>query len=273
MVRQKREDFDEAAKVKIAELSAYGSSDVVIAISDQDKALLTRDDRKLNVDVIPLIFPVPALQPRRERSSCNLLFVGNFEHAANVDAVSFFCDSAFPALRRRLPSVKLTIIGNSPNAAIKNRASSDIQVLGFVPELSPYYESSDISVAPLTWGGGLKGKIAEAMSFGLPVVATTVGIDGFRLTPGENVVVADTVDEIVEGIIKLHQDRQFYERIRTKAWQFVEQNYGDRAVREQLEGVIARLENCKAKEMPAWKKLKRKVPIFLDTHLLWRFRR
>ena len=273
IVSQTRKDLDEAARIKKRELFAYGRSDVVIAISDQDKALLAREDANLNIEVLPLIFPVAALQPARDGSQCNLLFVGNFEHAANADAILFFCDSVFRELKQRIPCVKLTIIGNAPSPAVKNLAGSDIDVLGFVPELQRHYADSDISIAPLTWGGGLKGKIAEAMAFGLPVVATSVGIDGFGLSPNENVVCADTPEEFVEGIVNLHRNRQFYEDVRTKAWEFVEQNYGEKAVRTRLEAILSRLEICTPQRMPRWQRLTRKTASFLDAHLLWRFRR
>jgi hypothetical protein len=84
-------DLRKARRMRRVELRAYRDCDVVIAISDQEKAILLRDDASLNVEVIPLILDLPALAPARKNASCNLIFVGNFVHAPNVDAVLFFC--------------------------------------------------------------------------------------------------------------------------------------------------------------------------------------
>jgi len=126
-----------------------------------------------------------------------------------------FGGEIFPAIKAQIPYATLKIVGNSPNEAVLKLASEDVKVLGFVPDIRTCYECSDISVAPLTWGGGLKVKIAEAMSYGLPVVATSVGIDGLGLRPGEDVVLGNTPTEFVEGVTKLHQDPICYEKIRT----------------------------------------------------------
>ena len=269
----KSEDFQIAAKEKKAELSAYQRSDLVIAISDQEKQSLAREDDSLAVDVIPLIMPLPQLGPPRDGSSCNLLFVGNFDHAPNVDAITFFCTRIFPDVKKAIPCATLTIVGASPRKSVLDLASDDVRVLGFVQDLKPYYEGSDIAIAPLTWGAGLKGKVAEAMCYGLPVVATTVGIDGFGLSPGENVILGDTPMDFTDGLVTLYKDRALYERVRTNARKFVETNYTGKRIEERVNAVFDRVERLPPKGLSLPKRLKLSFPDLLDRHLLWRFRR
>ncbi len=272
-VSQHDSDRAEATAVKLSEMSAYRRSDVVIAISDQDRDVLAEEDCEIRVKVIPLVFEVPQLRSPRDGSTCNLIFVGNFQHAANVDAIVFFCERVFPALKEKISNAKLTVIGNAPTQAVLNLSTNDVQVLGFVPDVTPHYRDSDISIAPLTWGGGLKGKIAEAMAHGLPVVATTVGVSGFGLSSGNNVVVADAPSDFVDGIAKLHLDREFYELIRKNGWAFVEAHFGEKAIRARVKALFDQIYLCRPKKMPALQWLRRRTASLLDTHVLWRFRR
>ena len=154
-----------------------------------------------------------------------------------------------------------------------NLSTNDVQVLGFVPDVTPHYRDSDISIAPLTWGGGLKGKIAEAMAHGLPVIATTVGVSGFGLSSGNNAVVADAPSDFVDGIAKLHMDREFYELIRKNGWAFVEAHFGEKAIRARVKALFDQIYLCRPKKMPALQWLRRRTASLLDTHVLWRFRR
>jgi O-antigen biosynthesis protein len=76
-----------------------------------------------------------------------------------------------------------------------------VEVTGYVPETAPYLRAAWVSIAPLRFGAGMKGKVGEAMSFGLPVVTTSVGAEGFGLTPGEHALVADDPDEFAQAVI------------------------------------------------------------------------
>jgi O-antigen biosynthesis protein len=264
-------DFAKAGRIKRIELSAYRDCDVVIAISDQDKAVLALDDAGLNVEVIPLILEARDPVLARDGASCDLLFVGNLEYTANIDAIRFFCASVFPSIKREIPYAKLRIVGNAPSEAVKKLASQDIEVTGYVADLEPFYERSDISIAPLTWGGGLKSKIAEAMSRGLPVVATTTGIAGFGLRPGDNVVLADTPEEFSSGVIMLHRDREFYERIRMNGWRFVEANFTGKAINGRIDSVFNAIERSTVRSLSLRKRLKQGLADALERHILWRF--
>jgi len=274
----KRSDLKRARREKVAELAAYRRCDVVIAISDQDRATLLREDSNLTVDVIPLIIQVPELRPPRtwssaNGSSCSLLFVGNFEHTANVDAILLFCATIFPGIKAEIPYARLKVVGNGPPEAVRNLANKDVQVLGFVPDIGPYYANSDISVAPLTWGGGLKGKVAEAMGYGLPVVATTIATDGFGLHPGEDVVLGDTPAEFISGVVKLHKDRSYYERISANGRKFVDANYSWNAIKTRVDTVFQNVERAPIGKPPLRKLLGRQAADLMDRHILWRLRR
>lgn len=110
-----------------------------------------------------------------------VLFVGNFAHEPNVDAVIWFAREVWPLVRGRRPDSRLYLVGAAPTAAIEALAGEDIVVTGQVSEveLAEHYARARLVVAPLRFGAGIKGKVLEAMYHGVPIVTTTTGAQGF----------------------------------------------------------------------------------------------
>lgn len=273
---QRKEDFLDAQKTKTIELSVYRKADVVIAISDADKKIILQEDKHLDVDVVPLIHPVLEFDESRTAISRTLLFIGNFEHTANVDAIMYFCRDVLPIIRRTVPDARLTIVGNAPPRAVQSLAGNGVDVVGYVADIKPCYAASSISIAPLTWGGGLKGKISEALALGLPVVSTSVGIEGFGLVPEQDVLVGDTAEKFAEAVVRLFGDSALYETIRKGGWQFVKRLHSEESATRHLEELFRRLEHRPAKRPSApvlAKTLAKKGNLLLDRHVLWRFKK
>ncbi len=101
-----------------------------------------------------------------------------------------------PLLRQRLPGVHFYAVGSKPPAEIQALASEDVIITGFVEDLNPLLDKMRVSVAPLRYGAGIKGKIGSAMAVGLPVVATPLAAEGMSLTDGENILVAEGAEAI-----------------------------------------------------------------------------
>ena len=269
---QTMKDRNKAQQLKSRELATYRKADVVTTVSEEDRKILRREIPDLRVEIIPLIHEIPPLTERAHQMGSSLLFVGNFHHHPNVDAMIYFCDEILPLIRRRAPEVRLTIVGNSPPEAVKALAGNAVSVLGYVPDLKPLLQGSDISIAPLRYGGGIKGKISEAMAYGLPVITTSVGTEGFGLSPGENVLVGDTPAAFADAVVQLIRDRQLYDKLRKAAWVFVKERYSVSAVSKQIQHVIGTLENYPVKKLSPAKIVGKAVRYHLDKYLFWRFK-
>ena len=150
------------------------------------------------IAVIPLIREIPG----REKSFSDrkdILFVGGFEHRPNVDAMlSFVCD-IWPLIKKCLPEIVFYIIGSKPPKEILDLAGEDVIVTGYLPDISSYFHDCRLSVAPLRYGAGLKGKVVTSLSYGLPCVASSVAVEGSGLKPGEDILVADKPEEFAAG--------------------------------------------------------------------------
>jgi len=265
-------DYSKARQLKSRELTTYRKADVVTTVSEEDRKILQREVRDLRVEIIPLIQEVPPLTETARQTSSSLLFVGNFHHHPNVDAMVYFCKEILPLIRHEAPDVRLTIVGNSPPEAVKSLAGDAVSVFGYVPDLKPLLQGSDISIAPLRYGGGIKGKISEAMAHGLPVVTTSVGTEGFGLSPGENVLVGDTPTAFADAVVQLIRDRQLCDKLRKAAWAFVNERYSVSAVSKQIQHVFGTLESNPVKRLSRAKIITKAVRYHLARYVFWRFK-
>jgi glycosyltransferase involved in cell wall biosynthesis len=267
------EDFALAESLKARELAAYRKADFILAVSEPDRQALLSEDAGFHIGVVPNIHQIDAEPARASSGARDLIFVGGFDHQPNVDAMTYFCRDILPLIRRHFPDVGLKIVGSSPPEAVRRLAGERVQVTGYVPDTRPYLQQSLVSVAPLRFGAGLKGKIGEAMACGLPVLSTSIGIEGFDLSPGKNVLVADTPEEFCRAAVRLLRDKELRLTIGGNGRRFIEENYSEAAVAPRLCSVFETLKILPAKKLPARAVLKERARSALERHVLWRFNR
>ena len=212
-------DYESAERIKKSELNSYKMADMVITITEEEKNILHTDCNGLNIWTIPNIHETISLHQSAGKN--NLLFVGGFSHDPNVDAVTFFCEKIFPLIKNRNQRIKLTIAGNNPPESVRKFQCDSIIVTGYVPSLTPLFRDSYISVAPLRYGAGMKGKIGEAMSYGLPVVTTSIGAQGFNLIHGYNAMVSDSPLDFATSVLELIENDNLYQTIRKNAQEYI----------------------------------------------------
>lgn len=138
-----------------------------------------------------------------------ILFVAGFGHPPNVDAAVWFANDVLPHIRRVHPGVKVTLAGSNPSPEVQALEGDDIIVTGFVSDevLASLYRQSRVAIAPLRFGGGMKGKVLEAMRNGLPLVTTSTGLQG--LADAADFTFADDDAETFAGyVLRLLVDDQ-----------------------------------------------------------------
>jgi len=269
------DDAARAVATKATELAVYEKADIVITVTDADAAILHLENPDLATFTIPNIHPLQDPVPIAEKHDKTLIFIGSFARPGgetNADAIVYFCAEILPLIVAAEPEVKLKIIGSSPTAEIVALASDHVDVLGFVPETKPYLEASAISIAPLRFGGGMKGKIGEAMSYGLPVVTTSIGIEGFGLQPGIDALVGDDPKDFADAVIRLLHDREYLERVRMAGHRFIRDHYSDLAVKGRVDTLFANLESYPLKHIPPATAWLRRAKEGWDRHVGWRLK-
>jgi GT2 family glycosyltransferase len=239
-------EADEAAERRAVryerlERSLGSSCDAVICVTEHDRTymedLVGRPVQTYVLGNVHGMVEEPAPFAGRE----GLLFVGGYDHPPNVDAAAFLVAEVLPLVREQLGHVPLTLAGSSPPEAVRALAGNGILVPGWLPDLSPLYRTSRVMVAPLRYGAGMKGKVGESLSRGLPTVTTPDGVEGLDVEHGEQILVGRDAAELAGHIAALYGDRERWEAISRAGRQHVERNFGLEATRRRLEAILADL--------------------------------
>jgi glycosyltransferase involved in cell wall biosynthesis len=232
LLSQKSEDYRQIERFNAA------AADVVLAITEEEKALILNDVPSAAVEVIPNIH-ICVERAHDMGGRQNLLFIGHYAHTPNEDAVKYFVREIFPLIRRQLPGVTFNMVGSYMSEAVKSLASRDVVPVGYVPDLSSYLNNSRVFVAPLRYGAGMKGKIGQSMSFGLPVVTTSIGAEGLNLTNGEHALIADSPAEFASAVVRLYTDDLLWEKMSTSSLRHIKAHFSYEIVRPKLEQVFS----------------------------------
>ncbi len=174
-------DF-EYRRQKSWELNVLQRFDEIILHNSKDRGLLVNDgiaSSKLRV-IFPYVNPVFKTVRRDLKEKHTILFWGAMGRRENSDAVGWFLTDIFPHIQKEVPDAKLLVVGSNPPEWLRQMASENIIVTGFVEDPVPYFERARIAIAPLRLGAGIKVKVLECLSAGIPVVATDIGAEGIE---------------------------------------------------------------------------------------------
>ena len=216
--------LDEAKLFKRIEIEMTRKADQVWCVTDDDKYHLLKEVPDAKIEIIPNIH---ALENRGKSFAerRDLFFIGSFNHRPNFDAVKFFLNEIFPHVLREIPDVKFHIVGNNPPPELFALGSESVKVAGFVVDPKSFFENNRVFVAPLRYGAGMKGKIGQAFSYGLPVVTTSIGAEGMNLTHDKDVLIADEPDKFADEIVRLYQSETLWQNLSDNSYKYIESNF------------------------------------------------
>ena len=186
-----------ASKMGAVEARILRTADGHVVCSEREKTQLLTIAPKARIEVIANGVDVqrfPAEATRGEGRT-RLLFVGLMNYHANVEAALWFTQRLWPRIREQFPALRLTLVGADPVPQIRALAElPGVEVTGTVPRVEPYYDEALAAIVPLRTGGGTRLKILEAMAAGVPVISTELGAEGLDVTPGQDILLAPSVD-------------------------------------------------------------------------------
>jgi glycosyltransferase involved in cell wall biosynthesis len=233
----------EKSLVRRLELRSLREFDLSITCSHRDAVILNGDSNDACQVTIPWCVEIPSKWHRPEKKNqYDLVFVGSMHWEPNRDAVLWFTKEVFPLIREKMKNVRLLIGGSYMSNgmhALDNKR--DIIVTGFVPDTSKFLIDADIFVAPIRFGGGVKVKIIDAMSYGVPVITTTKGAEGLEARHGEHFLIADSPKEFVENIRLLIENVELRRSLGIKAREYVLEHHDINRGIELLEEYLLRV--------------------------------
>lgn len=209
-------------------------SDCTVVTSSAEQARLTLAG--IRAHLVPIIeewVPTRAAYSARQ----DLLFLGNYTHEPNVDAATWLVSEIMPRVWKRIPHMRLTLAGAEPTPAIERLSSDRVTVTGFVPDVRQLFDHARLSVSPLRFGAGMKGKIVQSLAHGLPVVTTSIGAEGIGLQNERNAFIADDADAFADAILRVYGDETTWSQMAALSHEAAQQ-FTPRAVRASLESAL-----------------------------------
>ena len=182
-------------------------SSLHLVCSQREIEAISATSPSARLAVLPNGVDACAFTPAPLEGSQNLLFVGSLDYPPNINGLLYFTSEVWPAIHSRHPQARLQIVGSNPTPAITRLGTlPGIELIGPVPLVEPFYASARLAIVPLFTGGGTRLKILEAFAAGVPVVSSTLGIEGIDALPGEDFLTADSTPAWIDAVSRLLSD-------------------------------------------------------------------
>ncbi len=233
----------QAGRTRLQELKLMRECDVSLVVSHVERELLAREAPQARVEVLSNVHEVHGRR-REFDARHDLVFIGGFQHPPNTDAVLWFVNDVFPLVRLQLPSIQFHVIGSKASAQILELAHDGVIVHGFVEDIAPFMDASRLALAPLRYGAGVKGKVNMAMSYGLPVVATSCAVEGMHVrtqidSDNPDVLVADSPADFAAAIVRVYNDAALWKQLSDNGLNNVREHFSFDAARAALVRILA----------------------------------
>jgi glycosyltransferase involved in cell wall biosynthesis len=232
------ETLTEAAELrKLQELGIARKAHSTLVVSPVEIALFEQEAPDVRV---ALLSNIHAAEGRSKgfNERRDILFIGSFEHPPNADAMHYFIDEVFPLLHRHKPELKVLIVGSNAPRNLLAKANRFIEFTGFVPDIAPLFANIRLSIAPLRYGAGVKGKINSSMAWGVPVVASPVAAEGMGLVHGKDVLIAADAAAFASEIVRAYDDEQLWYALSDAGLANIERCFSFALAEQQLCAIV-----------------------------------
>lgn len=219
----------QAAKMRRFEREALARFTRVVAVSERDAKMFEKNDGLKTARAIPTGVDLDFFSwqaPAHGRPT--VVFTGSMDWEANVDGIRFYIDEVWPRVLARVPNAQLRVVGKNPPASLVQRNLTGVSFTGFVDDVRDHARDAQAFVIPLRVGGGTRIKAFEAMAMGLPVVSTSIGIEGLDVDDGTHFLRADGAQALADATLKLIADGDLRLKLSRAARALVEERFGHR---------------------------------------------
>lgn len=215
---------EEYQRLKKYETNIFSFFNKHSIISRQDRDKFKKELRE-KIYIVPNGVDMQYFSPRINKVEYELGFVGNMGYRPNIIASEYLVKEVLPELKKHNPDIKILLAGARPSIKVKNLASDNVEITGWVEDIRDAYSSIMVFIAPIFTGIGQQNKILEAMSMGIPVLTTPEVNKAIGAKNGEEVLVAKNKKEFVDHFLFLLNNPDKMETIGQKGRDFVKKTY------------------------------------------------
>lgn len=235
----------DVAKLRFWEDWYWKRADLLAAMSEEDRQWILNRVPKARVEVVANGIDMSYFRetaPARPKNP-TVLFVGNYKWLPNVDAAEYLIQGIWPLIHKKLPTAELRIVGRDVTERIKKmgEATPGVRVVGEVEDIRDALARAHAMLVPIRNGRGTRYKILESMAARLPVVSTTLGIEGIRAKDGVHALIRDTDQGLAEATVKLLNERETASRLSRAAFELVTARYNWETISADLDRIYQKL--------------------------------
>lgn len=217
---------------------------ISICVSEIDKKYIGIKCQHIPLGVsLPTNLPPKNYTNKRIRDIHKIVFTGNLNYEPNLSAIFWFLRDILPKISEKYPTIQFSIVGR--NASLKNirlfQSINNVNFIGPVNDMFEEISKHDISVAPMISGSGMQFKILEAMSIGVPVVSTTLGVGAIKANHGSEILIGDTNEEFINCIIQLIEHDDLYKKLKVSAQRLIKINHSWDVINDRVKRILRKV--------------------------------
>lgn len=224
--------------IKVRELAVIRAVDCTLICNLVEQDILRHEVPEAFCYYLPWVIETPESMGPPFQSRRDVMFLGGFNHSPNLDGVQWFVSEILPVLRRMLPGVRLHIYGSAIPESLLRLSSEDVVIDGHVADLRTAFDRHRVSVVPLRYGAGFKGKLAASLAYGIPVVASPIGAEGTGVMDSHHLLVAAEPESFAAAVARLYTSEPLWNRIRSCGRQFTAELFSHDKAREHFRVVM-----------------------------------
>ena len=205
-------------------------------VSIEDKIFFERKWGRVNTLLVPVGAEVYKYEENRDNRNI-ISYFGKMSYPANAEAAIWFSNKVFPIIQKEIPQCRFYIVGKDPTKDLLELSenNSNVVVTSTVDNIEDYYKQTDFVIVPLSYGGGVKVKVLEALGYGKLVVSTVKGIEGTTFRNQKELLTAESAEEFAQICINALQNISCYEEIRRCGYENIRKNFTWKAVVDKFE--------------------------------------
>jgi len=236
-----QEKMNQILETRKRELDICRQADAILCYNRTEHVVITShilESEKLHLTpwVLERKTPGPEFKQRQ-----GITFLGGYNHHPNVEAVEYLAAEVMPLLYQARPDISLSVYGSNMPDSFKAFECENINMVGFADNLDEVYHSYRVFVAPLLSGAGIKGKVLDAMAYGLPTVLTDVAAEGIGLTHGINTLIANTPESIANAIIKVYDDCKLWKKLSENSRDLADEQFSFECGKQRFKEIFSRV--------------------------------
>jgi glycosyltransferase involved in cell wall biosynthesis len=236
-IEDRPELLAESRRACLAECSAAWSADAVLTHSVDEARILREKVPSAHVHVVPWVMPCrPVMVPFSNRHG--IAFIGNYEHSPNVDAAHFLAQEIMPLVWEQDPTLECLLVGSAMPEAVRALARPGLVPVGHVSDLQEIFDRVRLTVAPLRYGAGVKGKVLASLAAGIPCIMTPVAAEGINLVTAYTQCIDSDAAALAAHIVRLHADQIAARDVISGGLSIIQNEFNEAAVDRALQAAI-----------------------------------